>query len=56
MLNLFSSGTKFQKIARQHNANLVQAANGNWYLYQDGQLVTKQKHPWDAIQFITNKL
>lgn len=55
MFNLFTSGNKYQQIARQNNANLIES-NGCWYLYQDGQLVTKQKHPWDAVQFITNKL
>jgi hypothetical protein len=52
MLSLFNSGSKYQKIARQNNCNLVES-NGCWLLYQDGQLVARDKHPWDAVQFLS---
>jgi hypothetical protein len=55
MISLFNSGSKYQKIARQHNCNLVES-NGYWLLYKDGELVARDQHPRDAIQLITHRL
>lgn len=52
MFNLFNSGTKYQKVARQNNCNLVES-NGYWHLYQDGTLVAREQYPWNAIQYLT---
>jgi hypothetical protein len=41
MPSLFSSGSKYQKYARQHNYNLVES-NNRWLLYHDGLLVTSE--------------
>jgi hypothetical protein len=51
MLSLFSSGTKFQKYARQNNCSLVES-NGYWLLYKDGVLVARERYACDAIQFL----
>jgi hypothetical protein len=55
MLSLFSSGSKYQKYARQHNYNLVES-NSRWLLYHDGMLVTNEAKAWDAVQFIAHRL
>jgi hypothetical protein len=55
MLSLFSSGSKYQKYARQHNYNLVES-NSCWLLYHDGMLVTSEPKAWDAVQVITQRL
>jgi hypothetical protein len=55
MLSLFSSGSKYQKYARQHNYNLVES-NSRWLLYHDGMLITSEPKPWDAVQLITQRL
>lgn len=52
MLSLFSSGSKYQKFARQHNCNLVES-NGCWLLYQDGRLVARDKYPQDVMQYFS---
>jgi hypothetical protein len=55
MRSLFSSGSQYQKYARQHNYNLVES-NGCWLLYYDEKLVTSEANAWDAIQFINQRL
>lgn len=55
MMSLFSSGSKYQRYARQHNYNLVES-NGRWLLYRDGMLVTSEAKAWDAVQFIAKAL
>lgn len=55
MLSLFSSGSKYQKYARQHNYNLVES-NSRWLLYYDGMLVTSELTASDAVQFIAQRL
>jgi hypothetical protein len=55
MLSLFSSGSKYQKYARQHNYNLVES-NSRWLLYHDGLLVTSEPNASDAVQFIAQRL
>jgi hypothetical protein len=51
MFNLFSSGTKYQQLARQNNCNLVEA-NGCWHLYKDGTLVAHETTAQKAIQYL----
>jgi hypothetical protein len=55
MSSLFSSGSKYQKYARQHNYNLVES-NSRWLLYHDGLLVTSEPTALDAVKFIAKKL
>lgn len=55
MSSLFSSGSKYQKYARQHNYNLVES-NSRWLLYYDGMLVTSELTASDAVQFIAQRL
>jgi hypothetical protein len=54
-MSLFSSGSNYQKYARQHNYNLVES-NGCWLLYYDGRLVTIEATAYDAVQFIAQRL
>ncbi len=54
MFNLFSSGNKYQQLARRENAQLTEA-NGIWYLYRDGILIARDKHPWNACQALFHR-
>jgi hypothetical protein len=55
VFNLFSSGTKYQQLARQHNCNLVES-NGRWLLYKDGILVAREITAQNAIQHLTQNV